>query len=125
MSFCRKNSFCCVEKDNDFILTQDGVKLTRNIVELMQSSLRSRPPFVSELIGEVSCKTADSVLDEIKKVNELSPNKTVEPVCRQLQESMLNCYRQNKRLVLNCSKEVKLFRQCVENSKKAVFGFPR
>lgn len=39
-------------------------------------------------------------------------------LCKELQEDVLDCYRQNKQYPLRCSKLVSQFRECVQNARR-------
>ncbi|XP_013380457.2 MICOS complex subunit mic25a isoform X1 [Lingula anatina] len=61
-----------------------------------------------------------SMKESDKKLIELRPKtaKVASPVCQDLEEKVLQCYRDNPNATVLCSEVVKDFRSCVEKTKK-------
>ena len=48
--------------------------------------------------------------------------KKCEPICRQNEKQVVDCYHKNKSQPLKCSSEVKNFVQCVQQVRREVLG---
>ncbi|XP_076803629.1 MICOS complex subunit mic25-like [Clavelina lepadiformis] len=69
--------------------------------------------------------TVEAFEQSAKEVEEKFKHPELKPVCKNLQDAMLECYRNNNGRILDCSQSVKNFQNCVVTAKESFLKEPR
>ncbi|CAM1327240.1 Uncharacterised protein g9444 [Pycnogonum litorale] len=80
----------------------------------IEKQLRSRISKLEQLNDQLYKSKISKFKTSLDNLEKEYINETCSPVCEEKQQNVLNCYRQNNKQSLNCSKEVHDFEQCVE-----------
>ncbi|XP_013380458.2 MICOS complex subunit mic25a isoform X2 [Lingula anatina] len=71
-----------------------------------------------EEADKMAVEMFDLLKEKLPNLEEYIKAKVASPVCQDLEEKVLQCYRDNPNATVLCSEVVKDFRSCVEKTKK-------
>ena len=98
------------------VLLDEREKEISRLVEKGKEDLeneREKHEKLYQLTIEEFNKSADDVEQKFLK-------STLKPICGKLQASLLECYKNNPKAILDCSEDLKNFRDCIDNTKDSL-----
>ena len=109
---------------------KNNAKQTTSIAKEYQALLEAREKEIARLVEVGNMERAKNdmfyklTVDEFAKAAQDVEQKfikpTLKPVCEPLQSSLLNCYKNNPQKILDCSKDLQKFKDCVSYRKEAL-----
>lgn len=69
---------------------------------------------------QISAENFNHAAEEVKRKFETTPMARLVPICKDVEQQMLQCYKQNPGRSLDCSDVVRSYQQCVNKARKGV-----
>lgn len=71
---------------------------------------------------KIRAENFNRAAEEVKQKFESTPMARLVPICKDLEQQMLQCYKQNPGRSLDCSDVVRSYQHCVNNARKGVLA---
>jgi len=112
-------------EDEKLMVQLYWMELKAHQLEMKETELKKRDALYKEHISKLEAKCTEFykvTADSFKKGKEETHNRfarfNIQPVCGDLQNQILKCYKDNTGKTLSCSGIASAYMQCVDNAKK-------